>query len=144
MEDTEQNRRLHAASEVLANRIIRLVGDYKLDHFRLNVVEGIILDHRAEARRAGLDFPELAIFPLVRQGRLELARKDLDLDGVRTFVLNLTVKYPTIRADEIANALAYAWPGRKDLRNLDLSAKTPPPKSANSNVLGADGVPMRH
>lgn len=141
MDDTLENRRLHAASEVLARRVMAACAGAKMTSFLLGIVDAIVIEHRAEARRAGLDFPELATFPLVRQGRIEFARKDLDIDGVRTFILNLTVKYPRIRADEIANALKYGYPGRQDLKNLDLSAKAPP-AAKRTTILGSDGQAM--
>lgn len=73
-------------------------------------INALVKDHRRQCRMHGIDFPHLTALVLTGVGAIEMVRKDLDLKGVQTIVVNLTRRYPQVTPEELARAVGWAFP----------------------------------
>jgi len=122
MQGTETERRMHAAAEVLARLVLKHAYGKRITLHLLGEVTYIVQNHRTKALNNGLsEFPELLPLPLVKQGRIELVRRDLDLAGVQQTIVNITVKHPKVTAQEVAFGVNYVWPWYA--KHIDASAR---------------------
>lgn len=119
---TEEQLRLNHAAGVLYEKVKRHCTGREMSRQTVQAVEQIIYDHRQHARNAGVDFPQMVVLPFVRIKHIEVVRKDLiDNDrDVAVKLLNLveTLKDYGVKADDIAAACQYAWPGWKGLSSI--------------------------
>lgn len=84
--------------------------------------------HRKQCLSRGIQFPKLVVLPLIKQRAIEVVRADMDLQGIRTTMLNLTVKYPSITAQEIAEAVQGAFPDY--IKSIDVEKRREVKKSS--------------
>ena len=123
-EISEEQLRLNHQAGVLFERIKRLFGGRDMTPGLIRDIEGVVRNHRDRARQAGVDFPVMVVFPLVRIGQLEILRRDLidDERAVATAILNIIERHKRlgIQARDIAVATQHAWPGWKGISHLRL------------------------
>jgi hypothetical protein len=68
-------------------------------------------DHTKAAHRNGLrEFPELVVVVMDVQKQIEVVPRDWDIRSIQVFIVNLTKKYKTTTRDEVARAIARAFP----------------------------------
>lgn len=99
-----------AAAQALEHDVNRLLGRKRLNNNFMVRLDELVRAHRLKARGRGVDFPVLAAFVFPRLGSVELVRADLDRAGIKTQVLNMTAKHPTVTVEELAWALSKAFP----------------------------------
>jgi hypothetical protein len=83
----------------------------KFDRQTIQDVEGIYRDHRAAARIAGIDFPEMVLVIMDVSRRLRFVRRNLDDKGIDNLCVELA-KAQGIHYDpgEIARGIRRAFP----------------------------------
>ena len=111
---TEADARIEAAAAVLQERLVAALSVRRVDQAAMHIARTIIRDHRTQARGAGIDFPAVVVMPFPRQGRLKIFNAELGRKDIETLIVNLTVEMPTIRPDEIAMAVHFAFPQYRD------------------------------
>lgn len=102
--------RMEAAAEVLRARLASKIALRRVDRAAIAVTVQIVADHRAEARKSGLDFPKLAIMPLPTVGEIKLFNADLDRSSIKVLVVNLAREYPQLSPVDLAMAVKFAFP----------------------------------
>lgn len=85
----------------------------------LRQIEEMVVEHRRDCRRGGVDWPELVVICLPRCNVLTIRHKDLDLTEIEKLVVHLarTAK-PEPTAEELAFAIKRAYPHVKRLGGL--------------------------
>ena len=103
---------MHAARLDLAQALVHgLVARAKLlDGACIDDAYAIIDDHRVAWLLRGVQFPRMRVLAFPRIGQMEVVRADLTRQGIQTTLVNMTVKYPTLTAEEIAVACQHAFP----------------------------------
>jgi hypothetical protein len=107
----EDDERMVAAKVALANLLTRYLGDKSITRDTQRDLNELLYIFAVDfKRRFGYTFPRMTGIILPRFGMIHLHRRDLDLEEVQKVIVNLTVEHPTITAEEIAHAIASAWP----------------------------------
>lgn len=117
----EEHPAMKAAADVLKQRLGAAIGGRPLDRHALQEAVGIIAQHRWQAIRGGIDFPEMVIMPLPRHNELLLVRRDLDAANINQTIINITVAFKDVTADEIARAVRFAFPSH--VPSINMKAK---------------------
>jgi|GEM_PF-4983687 len=115
--------RLAIVTRLMMDDLQRAILGADLNSHVLEKTREIVAYHSGKAKREGIDFPELAIMVFPKQGGIEIVNRDMDVQGIRITILNLTVKYPKISVAEIVDAVKQIWP---NVRTLDLLAHKAP------------------
>lgn len=112
MIDDENHPAMVEARRDLAQALIKalVARGVKLDGECIQDAYGIIDDHRARWLLRGVRFPRMRVMAFPRIGQMEVVRADLDRKAIQTTLVNMTVKHPSLMADEIAAACAHAFP----------------------------------
>lgn len=122
MADLDHEARVEAVRVQMFNHLRQALLGEQLTGATLQMAREIVAFHVEKGRKNGVAMPELAIMAFPKQGGLEVVNRDMDLNGIRITILNLTAKYPRITAAEIAEAVRAIWP---DVRSLDLVRHKP-------------------
>jgi hypothetical protein len=109
MIDDPEHPRMQEAAADLAARVNRLTVGKVITNQLLGVAEQLIYDHRVCWKHRGVDFPRMVIFCVPRIGIIDLARADLDIGSIRTYVLNFVNAHKQVMPQEVADAVVSAW-----------------------------------
>lgn len=109
IEDPEHPQMKRAMDE-LKNHMRKFLGR-KLSPSHIREVGDLLAWHRRTCRQSlGVDFPVLVAFVFPRLGQIDLVRADLPHREIEQTIVNFTVKYPDVTAEEVAFALKHAFP----------------------------------
>lgn len=117
-----EEARVNHAAQQLFERLRGFTGR-QLTSTTVHDIRVLVKDHRQQCKLRGIPFPELVPLVLTKSGVIELVRRDLEPASIQTIIVNLTVKYPTVSADEIAQAVMWAFPQYQ--RRLDMQPRLP-------------------
>lgn len=108
----EAHPAMQAARTDLAQALVNalVVRSILLDGRSIDDAYSIIDDHRVRWLLRGVQFPRMRIMAFPRIGRMEVVRADLDRAAIQVTLVNMTVKYPALTAQEIATACGHAFP----------------------------------
>lgn len=123
-----QEARLNDAAQRLGALVTNLVAGRLLDRTTINGVRDIVQEFcRVSRQRDRITMPDLDVIGFARIGAIEIVRRDWEREAVQNWIVNCTVKYPDINAEEIARAVAGTWP---DYR-LDMQPSLPRRRRTN-------------
>lgn len=107
--DEEQDPRMVAAQEELLWRFQNFFGQefYRLPSSKANA---IIHDHYVHWKLKGVDFPKMVALILPSIGKIELFRKDLEINGVANAIVAVIKREPKVDRAELANEVRRCWP----------------------------------
>lgn len=98
---------------MLRTRLSPIMGR-PLDAIEIRRLGELLADHRRDCRsQLGVDFPVLAAFVFPRLGQIDLVRADMPQTEIEKTIVNFTVKYPDVTAQEVAFAVTTAFPDYK-------------------------------
>lgn len=106
-----QNARLNHWAGLIHQRVSAFCNGRRCDRSTVERVRDMVQDMREIARlRDGVMIPPMHVIVFPKCGAVEIVRKDMEEAGLNIWIVNLTVKYPTITPQEIAGALKAAFP----------------------------------
>lgn len=125
MTDVAEDERIEMAGRYLFERVksvahaanVRGIGLTDAAVYR---IKDVIAEHRKEMKLRGIRFPKVVAIVMAKYGAIEIVRRDLDRDALQTIILNITVKYPGVTPEDIANGIHHAFP---NLRSVSLDMR---------------------
>ncbi len=102
---------LAASKDELAEKLAAFCRGRDLDRQLVHDAEDLCARHRAAARLAGIDFPEMVLVVMDVQHRLRFVRRDLDAAAVDNLAVELAQSQgAAYDPGEVARALRRAFP----------------------------------
>lgn len=125
---TEEERRQAYWTARLSKMILRKVAHKPLSSQLHHDVQCMVEDFRIVFnQRTGAIYPKMVVCFIPEVGAIEIVREDMTMQDFQTWIVNCTVKYPRVRAADIARALARHFPQyRPDRLEFVTRAASPP------------------
>lgn len=109
---TEEDRRLAYWGDRLSKMILRKVAYQPLSRQLHHDVADMVEQFRVKFNQnTGCIFPKMVVCFIPEVGAVEIVREDLTQQDLQTWIVNCTVKYPRVTAQDLARALARHFPG---------------------------------
>ena len=71
----------------------------------------------------GISLPPVTVFALPRFRDIMIYRADLGVEGIKNVLSNAVAKFPNITGEELAEAVAWAWPDYAGSINMIMEGK---------------------
>lgn len=108
-DDSENNPAIQTATQQLFARLKTHLGRPMTEGVKRDV-RRTIKEHRGDMRRRGIRYPEMTVVFMPKAGFMEVLRADLEIKGVQTAMINITVKVPHVTREELARGIVEAFP----------------------------------
>jgi len=107
----ENDPQMVFAHQELLSRLGTVLGSgRRLDKYLMQKMFDVVKDHKEQCRQRGLDFPALVALVIPRLGVVEWKRADLDIESIRTTIINFVREHQTAGMEEVVQAFRAAWP----------------------------------
>jgi hypothetical protein len=113
-DEMDQEQFEDAQQRHVAGRMHQTVADFatgrEMNRDTIAGVQQIVETYCQRARGRGIKMPPMTVLGFASCGAIEIVRKDWERDAIERWAVNMTVKYPTVTAQDLARAISATWP----------------------------------